>query len=95
MLARRLGVRGVTFDEVTRTLRLLLPKEDQSEYYQGFFPKIIDRFPSIGVNKVRLVNEKKVMRLVIKLSSTDELARLPEIIEVLKTLTPIETAIEA
>lgn len=95
MLARRLGVRGVTFDEVTRTLRLLLPKEDQSEYYQGFFPKIIDRFPSIGVNKVRLVNEKKVMRLVIKLSSTDELARLPEIIEVLKMLTPIETAIEA
>ncbi len=95
MLARRLGVRGVTFDEVTRTLRLLLPKEDQSEYYQGFFPKIIDRFPVIGVNKVRLVNEKKIMRLVVKLSAIDEIERLPEITKILQTLVPTDTAIAA
>jgi transcription-repair coupling factor (superfamily II helicase) len=95
MLARRLGVRGVSVDEVTRTLRLTLPKEDQSEYYQGFFPKLIDKFPVIGESKVRLVNDKKAMRLVIKLASLDEATRIDEIVTILTTLTPVDTAIAA
>lgn len=95
MYAKQLGVRGVAIDEVTRTLRLLLPKEDQSEYYQGFFPNIIDRFSIIGAQKIRLVNEKKVMRLVVKLSSNDEGERLNEVINILQTLMPSETAIAA
>jgi transcription-repair coupling factor (superfamily II helicase) len=88
LLAKKLGVRSVHFDEPTRTLRITLPKEDQEEYYRGFFPFMIDKFKVIGESKVRLINEKKGMRLVIKLSSQTETDRIKEILSLLRSLVP-------
>ncbi len=91
MLAKKLGFRVVAFDDATRTLRISLPKEDQSEYYRNFFPQLIDSFGRIGESRVRLINEPKGMRLVVKMLAKEKGSLLlAEIIETLKSLIPIE-----
>ena len=87
--AKKLGARNVTFEEPTRTLRILLPKESESYYYQNTFPKILDRFQLIGMQNIRLVSESKALRLVVRIQSREEgVERLEEIEKVLSTLTP-------
>src|SRR5205814_450832 len=54
--ARRLGARNVTYEEPTRTLRILLPSQEEEFYYQQTFPKILDRFPAIGQQNIRLAS---------------------------------------
>ena len=87
--AKLLGVRNVTFEEPTRTLRLLMPKETEAFYYQNTFPKILDRFALIGQQNIRLVSEAKALRLIVRLKSKEEgEERMLEIEDVLAKLTP-------
>ena len=78
LLAQKLGFKSVTYEEATRSLRISLPAEDQSEYYQQFFPLIIDKFPVIGQSKVRLVTEGKKLRIIIRLQAKDAAERWKE-----------------
>ena len=92
--AKRLGARNVTYEEQTRTLRILLPQDTEAFYYQHTFPKVLDRFELIGKQNVRLVSEKKSLRLVIRLRTKEDGAeRMREIEEVLAKLTPEEAEI--
>jgi transcription-repair coupling factor (superfamily II helicase) len=87
--AKLLGARNVTFEEPTRTLRLLMPKESESFYYQNTFPKILDRFAIIGQQNIRLVSEAKALRLIVRLKTKEEgEERMKEIEDMLATLTP-------
>jgi len=86
-----LGARNATYEEPTRTLRILLPQDSEEFYYQNTFPKILDRFPIIGEQNVRLLGEGKALRLVIRLKTrTDGEERLKEIEQAITTLTPPE-----
>lgn len=86
-LSLRLGFRGIAIDEVSRTLRITLPAENQSEYYQQFFPHILQSFKTIGESRVRLVPDGRKLRIVVKLNSKDRnVQRLKEIEELLSTL---------
>jgi transcription-repair coupling factor (superfamily II helicase) len=86
--AKALGARNVTFEEPTRTLRILMPQETEEFYYQNTFPKILDRFALIGQQNIRLLSERKALRLVVRLHSREEKERLQEIEEILAKLTP-------
>ncbi len=87
--AKLLGARNVTLEEPTRTLRILMPRETETFYYQNTFPKILDRFHLIGQQNVRLVSEAKALRLIVRLKSKEEgEERMLEIEEILATLTP-------
>lgn len=87
--AKLLGARNVTFEEPTRTLRILMPKETEAYYYQNTFPKILDRFALIGQQNIRLVSEAKALRLIIRLKTKEDgEERMREIEDVLATLTP-------
>jgi transcription-repair coupling factor (superfamily II helicase) len=87
--AKRLGARSVQFDEPTRTLRILLPPETETHYYQTTFPLILDRFQVIGANNIRLITEGKQLRLIVRLrTATSDEAQLEEIESTLETLTP-------
>ena len=87
--AKALGARHVVFEEPTRTLRILLPQKVESYYYQHTFPKILDRFESIGKQNVRLVSERKALSLVVRLRAREDgEERIREIEEVLTKLTP-------
>jgi transcription-repair coupling factor (superfamily II helicase) len=88
--AKALGARNVTYEEPTRTLRILMPMETEEFYYQNTFPKVLDRFPLIGQQNIRLLSERKALRLVVRLHSKDEGERLKEIEEILAKLTPEE-----
>ncbi len=82
-----LGFKGLAFDDAARLLRIILPDEEQSEYYQQFFPKILDSFKVIGESRVRLQSEGKKLRLLIKLQSKERnIERLKEIETLLQTL---------
>ncbi|MEI8134929.1 MAG: transcription-repair coupling factor [bacterium] len=94
-LAQTLGFRSVLFEEATRTLRISLPAEDQSDYYQQFFPQLIDRFEAIGSNRVRLLSEGKKLRIIVKLLATDFKKRWSEIEEILTQLQPNQKIISA
>src|SRR5205807_8849350 len=59
LLATKLGFKSIAYEEPTRTLRIALPSEEQSEYYRQFFPLLIDKFEAVGKNRIRLVNEGK------------------------------------
>jgi len=87
--AKLLGARNVTFEEQTRTLRILMPQESEAFYYQNTFSKVLDRFELIGKQNIRLVSEKKALRLVVRLrTKEDGEERLREIEAVLAKLTP-------
>jgi transcription-repair coupling factor (superfamily II helicase) len=86
LLAVKLGFRSVIYDEATRSLRIALPAEDQSEYYQKFFPLIIDKFTLLGASRVRLVNEGKKLRIIIRLQAKDGVERWHEIENILTEL---------
>ncbi len=87
--AKLLGARNVTFEEPTRTLRILLPKESEVFYYQNTFPQILDRFALIGMQNIRLVSEAKALRLIVRLKTKEEGEdRMREIEDVLAKLTP-------
>jgi len=87
--AKQLGARNVTFEAPTRTLRILLPLEDEVFYYQNTFPKILDRFSVIGQQNIRLVSENKALRLIVRLKTKEDgEERMREIEDVLRTLTP-------
>jgi transcription-repair coupling factor (superfamily II helicase) len=89
--AKLLGARNVTFEDQTRSLRILMPQESEAFYYQNTFPKVLDRFELIGKQNIRLVSEKKMLRLVIRLQTKEDgEARMREIEEVLAKLTPGE-----
>ena len=82
-----LGFKGVAFDDAARLLRIILPDEEQHEYYQQFFPKILDSFKIVGESRVRLQSEGKKLRLLIKLQSKERnVERLKEIEGLLQTL---------
>jgi transcription-repair coupling factor (superfamily II helicase) len=89
--AKALGAKSLQFDEPTRSLRILLPPETETHYYQNTFPLILDKFPTVGTNNVRLITEKKQLRLIVRLkpAESDEV-RLTEIETLLETLTPTE-----
>ncbi|MEP7235307.1 MAG: transcription-repair coupling factor, partial [Ignavibacteriota bacterium] len=91
LLAQQLGFRSVLLEEATRSLRISLPEEDQSEYYKNFFPLIIDKFNMIGQSRIRLVTEGKKLRIVVRLISTNAEGRWAEIEKILTDLqhTPI------
>jgi len=93
--AKALGARNVTYEEPTRTLRILMPLETEEFYYQNTFPKVLDRFPLIGQQNIRLLSERKALRLVVRLHSKEEGERLKEIEEILAKLTPESTALVA
>jgi transcription-repair coupling factor (superfamily II helicase) len=87
--ARNLGARQVLYEEPTRTLRLLMPSQDEKFFYETTFPKILDQFSAIGMQNVRLLSEAKNLRLVVRLHPHDEPeALLKEIEEVIAKLTP-------
>ena len=88
LLAIKLGFKSIAYEEVTRSLRISLPAEDQSEYYQQFFPLIIDKFNAIGESRVRLVNEGKKLRIIVRLQSKDITERWKEIEKILTELQP-------
>ncbi len=89
--AKLLGARNVTFEEPTRTLRILLPRESEAFYYQHTFPKILDRFSLIGQQNIRIVSEAKSLRLIIRLKTKEEgEERMKEIEDVLAKLMPSE-----
>ncbi len=89
LLAQVLGFKSVLYDDATRSLRIALPAEDQSEYYQQFFPLIIDKFAIVGQSKIRLINEGKKLRIIIRLQAKDAVERLKEIETVLIQLQPV------
>jgi transcription-repair coupling factor (superfamily II helicase) len=87
--AKQLGARNVTFEEPTRTLRILMPPQEEEFFYHNTFPKILDRISCIGQNNVRLLSEGKILRLVVRLHATkDAEARMQEIEDVIGKLTP-------
>ncbi|MEO6939799.1 MAG: transcription-repair coupling factor [Candidatus Kapaibacterium sp.] len=87
--AKQLGAKNVTYDEPTRTLRILMPQQSETHFYQATFPLILDRFPDVGHNNVRLVTEGKQLRLVVRIRATEEgEERLQEIESMLQKLTP-------
>jgi transcription-repair coupling factor (superfamily II helicase) len=87
--AKQLGARNVTFEEPTRTLRILMPPQEEEFFYHNTFPKILDRISGIGQNNVRLLSEGKILRLVVRLHATkDAEARMQEIEDVIAKLTP-------
>ncbi|MDP4200050.1 MAG: transcription-repair coupling factor [Bacteroidota bacterium] len=87
--AKQLGARNVIFEEQTRTLRILLPPQDEAFYYQHTFPLVLDRFSLVGQQNIRLLSEGKLLRLVVRLRMTEDGPdRLKEIEEVLAKLTP-------
>ncbi len=87
--AKLLGARNVTFEEPTRTLRILLPRESETFYYQNTFPLVLDRFGLIGQQNIRLVSEAKALRLIVRLKTKEDgEERMREIEDVLAKLTP-------
>ncbi|MFI5263891.1 MAG: transcription-repair coupling factor, partial [Candidatus Kapaibacterium sp.] len=90
LLAQKLGFKNVLYEEATRSLRISLPAEDQSDYYQNFFPLIIDKFAVIGQSKIRLINEGKKLRILIRLQAKDNAERWKEIETILKELQPAD-----
>lgn len=87
--ARHLGARQVLYEEPTRTLRLLMPNQDEEFFYQATFPKILDRFPMVGQQNIRLLSEGKNLRLVIRLHAHDEpIDLLKEIEDIIGKLIP-------
>lgn len=90
LLAVRLGFKSVLYEEATRSLRISLPAEDQSEYYQQFFPFIIDKFPLIGQSRIRLINEGKKLRISIRLLGKAGVERWKEIESILIQLQPAD-----
>ncbi len=87
--AKLLGARNVTFEEPTRTLRILMPRETEAFYYQNTFPKILDRFALIGQQNIRLVSEAKALRLIVRLKTKEDgEERMIEIEDILGKLTP-------
>jgi hypothetical protein len=89
--AKRLGAKTVQFDEPTRTLRILMPSQDEQHFYAQTFPLILDRFAEVGQNNIRLVSEGKLLRLVVRTQiKEDGEERLKEIEEIIRKLTPEE-----
>jgi transcription-repair coupling factor (superfamily II helicase) len=88
LLAQKLGFKSVIYEETTRTLRISLPTEDQVEYYKNFFPLLIDKFTAIGQTRIRLVNEGKKLRIIIRLRETSIEERWKEIEKILNELQP-------
>lgn len=87
--AKRLGARSVIYEEPTRTLRILMPQQDEGFYYQNTFPLVLDNFAKVGMQNIRLLSEGKQLRLVVRIQATDDgVKRLAEIEEVLANLTP-------
>ncbi len=87
--AKRLGARNITYEDQTRTLRIMLPPQAEEFYYQNTFPLVLDRFPLIGQQNIRIVSEGKLLRLVVRLKTTEDgPARIKEIEDVLAKLTP-------
>jgi transcription-repair coupling factor (superfamily II helicase) len=87
--AKELGARNVTYEEPTRTLRILMPQQDEQFYYQNTFPKVLDNFAKIGMQNIRLVSEGKMLRLAVRIHATgDDAERIREIEDVLAKLTP-------
>jgi transcription-repair coupling factor (superfamily II helicase) len=96
LIARQLGFRTVSYDDPTRTIRILLPKEDQREYYHNFFPTLIDKFKILGESRVKLQNEKAGMRLIIKMQPIPgNRERLQEIARQLSIFLPDEAMVTA
>jgi transcription-repair coupling factor (superfamily II helicase) len=89
--AKHLGVRAVTVDDPTRTLRMLMPNETEEHFYKQTFPLILDRFPLVGQQNIRLVNERRQLRLIVRLKSKEAGSeRIVEIEDLLQKLTPEE-----
>lgn len=89
--AKRLGARAVVFEEATRSLRILMPPQDEEHFYKITFPKILDRFSVIGQNNIRLLSEGKSLRLIVRLHSKDiGEERMQEIEKTIEKLTPEE-----
>jgi transcription-repair coupling factor (superfamily II helicase) len=88
LLAQTLGFKSIAYEAATRTLRIALPDEAQKEYYQNFFPLIIDKFSILGQSKVRLVNEGKKLKIVIRLMEIEPDKRWNEIEKILQDLQP-------
>ncbi len=87
--AKKLGARNVTFEEPTRTLRILMPPQEEDFFYKTTFPNILDRFSLLGHNNVRILSEGRLLRLVVRLQTKDEgEARMLEIEDVIGKLTP-------
>jgi transcription-repair coupling factor (superfamily II helicase) len=87
--ARQLGARNVLYEEATRTLRLMMPSQDEEFFYKTTFPKILDQFPAIGQQNIRLLSEGKSLRLVIRLHPNEKAEDLlKEIEDVIGKLTP-------
>jgi len=87
--AKIFGARNVTFEEPTRTLRILMPQADEKFYYENTFPKILDRFPQIGEQNIRIASEGKALRLIVRIKAKDAgEERMREIEDVLAKLTP-------
>ncbi|HEY3875507.1 MAG TPA: transcription-repair coupling factor, partial [Candidatus Kapabacteria bacterium] len=70
--AKKFGAKNVTYEEPTRTLRILLPKDTEAFYYQNTFPAVLDKFQLIGTQNIRLLSEGKQLRLVIRLKTKEE-----------------------
>jgi transcription-repair coupling factor (superfamily II helicase) len=87
--AKKFGARAIQLDDATRTVRILMPSQEETHYYKTTFPLILDQFPVVGANNVRLAQEGKTLRLVVRLH-TKEMGepRLLEIEEVIHKLTP-------
>jgi len=88
---KRLGARSIQFEEPTRSVRILMPSQDEEHFYHETFPKILDRFKIIGQNNVRLVSEGKALRLIVRTQAKEAgEARFKEIEDIIEKLTPEE-----
>jgi transcription-repair coupling factor (superfamily II helicase) len=87
--AKKFGARAVQLDDATRTVRILMPSQDETHFYKTTFPLILDQFAVVGANNVRLAQEGKTLRLVVRLQSKEMgEPRLLEIEELIHKLTP-------
>ncbi len=87
--AKKFGARAVQLDDATRTVRILMPSQEETHYYKTTFPLILDQFAVVGANNVRLAQEGKMLRLVVRLHSKEMgEPRLLEIEELIHKLTP-------
>ncbi|HET9136909.1 MAG TPA: transcription-repair coupling factor, partial [Candidatus Kapabacteria bacterium] len=90
--AMKLGLKGLSVDDASRSLRIILPDEDQKDYYQQFFPRILDSFKTLGEDRVRLTPDGKKLRLLVRLNTKERNRnRLMEILEILGAIVEATT----
>jgi transcription-repair coupling factor (superfamily II helicase) len=95
LLAMALGIRRISYDKAVRSVRLVFPEGNETDYYQKYFPLVLDAFPRIGEKNIRLVSEKNIMSIVVTIDKQFADDPASGITDVLHKLQPKDDAIAA